>query len=71
MNTSGPTGWTTKSKYFKICDDSDSDSDSETDSDSDSDSEPEPEPINVGMLNGYLNPKYYKEILVEEELLPD
>lgn len=69
MNTSGPTGWTTKSKYFKICDDSDSDSDSETDSDSDS--EPEPEPINVGMLNGYLNPKYYKEILVEEELLPD
>jgi hypothetical protein len=69
MNTSGPTGWTTKPKYFKIRDDSDS----ETDSDSDSDSEPEqePEPINVGMLNGYLNPKYYKEILVEEELLPD
>jgi hypothetical protein len=69
MNTSGPTGWTTKSKYFKIRDGDDSDS--ETDSDSDSDSEPEPEPINVGMLNGYLNPKYYKEILVEEELLPD
>jgi hypothetical protein len=69
MNTSGPTGWTTKSKYFKIRDGDDSDS--ETDSDSDSDSEPEPEPINIGMLNGYLNPKYYKEILVEEELLPD
>ena len=69
MNTSGPTGWTTKSKYFKIRDGDDSDS--ETESDSDSDSEPEPEPINIGMLNGYLNPKYYKEILVEEELLPD
>jgi hypothetical protein len=69
MNTSGPTGWTTKSKYFKIRDDESSDSDSETDSDSDP--EPEPEPVNIGMLNGYLNPKYYKEILVEEELLPD
>jgi len=69
MNTSGPTGWTTKSKYFKICDDSDSEIDS--DSDSDSESEKEPEPVNVGMLNGYLNPKYYKEILVEEDLLPD
>ena len=69
MNTSGPTGWTTKSKYFKIRDDESSNSDSETDSDSDP--EPEPEPVNIGMLNGYLNPKYYKEILVEEELLPD
>jgi hypothetical protein len=69
MNTSGPTGWTKKSKYFKICDDSDSEIDS--DSDSDSESEKEPEPVNVGMLNGYLNPKYYKEILVEEDLLPD
>ena len=71
MNTSGPTGWTTKSKYFKIRDDESSNSDSETDSDSDPEPEPEPEPVNIGMLNGYLNPKYYKEILVEEELLPD
>ena len=69
MNTSGPKGWKTKSKYFKIRDGESSDSDPETDSDSEP--EPEPEPINVGMLNGYLNPKYYKEILVEEELLPD
>ena len=69
MNTSGPTGWTKNSKYFKIRDGDDSDS--EIDSDSDSESEKDPEPVNVGMLNGYLNPKYYKEILVEEDLLPD
>jgi hypothetical protein len=71
MNTSVPEGWTKKSKYFKICDDSESETDSDLDSESDLDSRPEPEPVNVGMLNGYLNPKYYKEILVEEELLPD
>jgi len=73
MNTSEPEGYTTTSKYFKIRDDESSDSDSETDSDSDSDSESSSGtvPINIGMLKGYLNPKYYKEILVEEDLLPD
>ena len=71
MNTSGPEGYTTTSKYFKIRDDESSDSDSETDSDSDSESSSGTVPINIGMLKGYLNPKYYKEILVEEDLLPD
>ena len=71
MNTSEPEGYTTTSKYFKIRDDESSDSDSETDSDSDSESSSGTLPINIGMLKGYLNPKYYKEILVEEDLLPD
>jgi hypothetical protein len=71
MNTSEPEGYTTTSKYFKIRDDESSDSDSETDSDSDSESSSGTVPINIGMLKGYLNPKYYKEILVEEDLLPD
>jgi hypothetical protein len=71
MNTSEPEGYTTTSKYFKIRDDESSDSDSETDSESDSESSSGTVPINIGMLKGYLNPKYYKEILVEEVLLPD
>ena len=71
MNTSEPEGYTTTSKYFKIRDDESSDSDSETDSESDSESDSGTVPINIGMLKGYLNPKYYKEILVEEDLLPD
>jgi hypothetical protein len=71
MNTSEPEGYTTTSKYFKIRDDESSDSESETDSDSDSESSSGTVPINIGMLKGYLNPKYYKEILVEEDLLPD
>jgi hypothetical protein len=71
MNTSEPEGYTTTSKYFKIRDDESSDSDSETDSESDSESSSGTVPINIGMLKGYLNPKYYKEILVEEDLLPD
>ena len=29
------------------------------------------EPINVGMLKGYMKPKHYKKILIEEDLLPD
>jgi hypothetical protein len=71
MNTSEPEGYTTTSKYFKIRDDESSDSESETDSDSDSELSSGTVPINIGMLKGYLNPKYYKEILVEEDLLPD
>ena len=68
MNTSDPTGYATTSEYFRLRDDdTDSDSDTETDSESDSGTVP----INIGMLKGYLNPKYYKEILVEEDLLPD
>ena len=68
MNTSDPTGYVTTSEYFRLRDDdTDSDSDTETDSESDSGTVP----INIGMLKGYLNPKYYKEILVEEDLLPD
>ena len=68
MNTSEPTGYVTTSEYFILRDDdTDSDSDTETDSESDSGTVP----INIGMLKGYLNPKYYKEILVEEDLLPD
>ena len=68
MNTSEPTGYVTTSEYFRLRDDdTDSDSDTETDSESDSGTVP----INIGMLKGYLNPKYYKEILVEEDLLHD
>jgi len=68
MNTSEPTGYVTTSEYFRLRDDdTDSDSDTETDSESDSGTLP----INIGMLKGYLNPKYYKKILVEEDLLPD
>ena len=68
MNTSEPTGYVTTSEYFRLRDDdTDSDSDTETDSESDSGIDS----INVGMLKGYMKPKCYKKILIEEELLPD
>jgi hypothetical protein len=68
MNTSDPTGYATTSEYFRLRDDdSESDSDTETDSESDSGIDS----INVGMLRGYMKPKCYKKILIEEELLPD
>jgi hypothetical protein len=68
MNTSEPTGYVTTSEYFRLRDDdSESDSDTETDSESDSGIDS----INVGMLRGYMKPKCYKKILIEEELLPD
>jgi hypothetical protein len=58
----------TTSEYFRLRDDdSESDSDTETDSESDSGIDS----INVGMLRGYMKPKCYKKILIEEELLPD
>lgn len=68
MITSEPTGYATTSEYFRLRDDdSESDSDTETDSESDSGIDC----INVGMLKGYMKPKCYKKILIEEELLPD
>ena len=68
MNTSDPTGYVTTSEYFRLRDDdTESDSDTETDSESDSGIDS----INVGMLKGYMKPKCYKKILIEEELLPD
>ena len=58
----------TTSEYFRLRDDdTESDSDTETDSESDSGIDT----INVGMLKGYMKPKYYKKILIEEDLLPD
>jgi|TARA_B110000285_G_scaffold30393_1_gene31107 hypothetical protein len=58
----------TTSEYFRLRDDdTESDSDTETDSESDSGIDS----INVGMLKGYMKPKCYKKILIEEELLPD
>jgi len=72
MNTSEPTGYVTTSEYFRLRDDdTDSDSDTETDSESDSGSDSGIELINVGMLKGYMKPKHYKKILIEEDLLPD
>jgi len=68
MNTSEPTGYVTTSEYFRLRDDdTESDSDTETDSESDLGIDS----INVGMLRGYMKPKCYKKILIEEELLPD
>ena len=68
MNTSEPTVYVTTSEYFRLRDDdTESDSDTETDSESDSGIDS----INVGMLRGYMKPKCYKKILIEEELLPD
>ena len=68
MNTSEPTGYVTTSEYFRSRDDdTESDSDTETDSESDSGIDS----INVGMLKGYMKPKCYKKILIEEELHPD
>jgi len=58
----------TTSEYFRLRDDdTESDSDTETDSESDSGIDS----INVGMLKGYMKPKHYKKILIEEDLLPD
>jgi hypothetical protein len=58
----------TTSEYFRLRDDdTESDSDTETDSESDLGIDS----INVGMLRGYMKPKCYKKILIEEELLPD
>tara|TARA_B100001113_G_scaffold235524_1_gene193665 strand:- start:3946 stop:4170 length:225 start_codon:yes stop_codon:yes gene_type:complete len=74
MNTSEPEGYVTTSKYFKLRDDSsdtESDSDIETDSESDSSSGSGIDRVNIGMLKGYMKPKHYKKILVEEDLLPD
>lgn len=70
MNTSEPTGYVTTSEYFRLRDD-DSDSDSESDTETDSESDSGIDSINVGMLKGYMKPKCYKKILIEEELLPD
>lgn len=70
MNTSDPTGYVTTSEYFRLRDD-DSDSDSESDTETDSESDSGIDSINVGMLKGYMKPKCYKKILIEEELLPD
>jgi len=76
MNISEPEGWAnTSPEYFKIrddrCSESDSDSDSGTET-SISGTESEIDPAEVGkMLKGYMKPKYYKKILIEEELLPD
>ena len=60
------------SKHFKIYDDDDSsDTESDSDTETDSGSDSGIEPINVGMLKGYMKPKHYKKILIEEDLLPD
>jgi len=72
MNTSEPTGYVTTSEYFKIYDNDDSsDTESDSDTETDSGSDSGIERINVGMLKGYMKPKHYKKILIEEELLPD
>jgi hypothetical protein len=70
MNTSEPTGYVTTSEYFRLRDD-DSDSESDSDTETDSESDSGIDSINVGMLRGYMKPKCYKKILIEEELLPD
>ena len=72
MNTSEPEGYATTSKYFKLRDDSsDTESDSDIETDSESDSSSGIDRVNIGMLKGYMKPKHYKKILVEEDLLPD
>ena len=72
MNTSEPEGYEATSKHFKIYDDDDSsDTESDSDTETDSGSESGIERINVGMLKGYMKPKHYKKILIEEDLLPD
>jgi hypothetical protein len=68
MNTSEPTGYVTTSEYFRLRDD---DSESDYDTESDSGSELGTERVSKGMLKGYMKPKHYKKILIEEELLPD
>ncbi|ADQ91710.1 hypothetical protein BpV1_083 [Bathycoccus sp. RCC1105 virus BpV1] len=72
MNTSEPEGYEATSKHFKIYDDDDSsDTESDSDTETDSGSDSGIERINVGMLKGYMKPKHYKKILIEEDLLPD
>ena len=72
MNTSEPEGYEGTSKHFKLYDDDDSsDTESDSDTETDSGSDSGIERINVGMLKGYMKPKHYKKILIEEELLPD
>ena len=72
MNTSEPEGYEATSKHFKIYDDDDSsDTESDSDTETESGSDSGIEPINVGMLKGYMKPKHYKKILIEEDLLPD
>ena len=72
MNTSEPEGYEATSKHFKIYDDDDSsDTESDSDTETDSGSDLGIERINVGMLKGYMKPKHYKKILIEEDLLPD
>ena len=70
MNTSEPEGYEGTSKHFKLYDDDD-DSESDSDTETDSESDSGIERINVGMLKGYMKPKHYKKILIEEDLLPD
>jgi len=72
MNISEPEGYEGTSKHFKIYDDDDSsDTESDSDTETESGSDSGIEPINVGMLKGYMKPKHYKKILIEEDLLPD
>jgi len=72
MNTSEPEGYETTSKHFKLYDDDDSsDTESDSDTETDSGSELGTERVNRGMLKGYMKPKHYKKILIEEDLLPD
>ena len=72
MNTSEPEGYEATSKHFKIYDDDDSsDTESDSDTETDSGSDSGIDRINVGMLKGYMKPKHYKKILIEEDLLPD
>ena len=74
MNTSEPEGYATTSEYFKLYDDdesSDTDTDSDSDTETESGSESGTERVSVCMLKGYMKPKRYKKILVEEDLLPE
>jgi hypothetical protein len=72
MNTSEPEGYEVTSKHFKIYDDDDSsDTESDSDTETDSGSDSGLERVNVRMLKGYMKPKHYKKILIEEDLLPD
>tara|TARA_B100000902_G_scaffold382768_1_gene420829 strand:- start:1666 stop:1881 length:216 start_codon:yes stop_codon:yes gene_type:complete len=71
MNTSEPEGYEGTSKHFKLYDDDSSDTESDSDTETDSGSESGLERINIGMLKGYMKPKHYKKILIEEDLLPD
>tara|TARA_B100001250_G_C19624416_1_gene710885 strand:+ start:662 stop:880 length:219 start_codon:yes stop_codon:yes gene_type:complete len=72
MNTSEPEGYVTTSEYFKLYDDDESsDTESDSDTETDSGSESGADRVNMGMLKGYMKPKRYKKILIEEDLLPD